>query len=136
MPRYSEPYALTIVEVVTAEQLGSSFGFTELEIRHAFGLDHCAWDAQPDNAIDLPALLAVLHHDLVAEEPCRARTGVGDQSLVRGQFELEVITQERRKTLFDLFRFGLRSGEPEQMVVGVADIPQPPEPRVMGVAFR
>ena len=38
--------------------------------------------------------VAVLDGDLVAEEPRRAGAGVGDQRLVLGQFQLEVITQE------------------------------------------
>jgi hypothetical protein len=59
----------------------------------------------------------VLDGDLVAEESCRPGTGVGDQRLVRRQFQLEVLTQERRKPLFDLLGFVPGSGEPEQMIV-------------------
>ena len=40
------------------------------------------------------------------------------------KFQLEVITQEPQ-TLFDLLGLGLRPGEPEKVVVGVAQIPQP-----------
>jgi hypothetical protein len=59
----------------------------------------------------------VLDGDLVAEKSCRAGPGVGDQRLVRRQFQLEVVTQELRQPLFDLFGFGLGPGEPEQGVV-------------------
>ena len=78
----------------------------------------------------------MLDGDLVAEEPRRAGAGVGDQRLVLGQFQLEVITQELREARFDLLGFGLRSGEPEQGVVGVPDVPQPPVARIAGILAR
>jgi len=56
---------------------------------------------------------------------------VGDQGFVRGEFQLEVITQEHRQSLFDLLGFGLRSGEPEQGVIGVSAVTQP---AVIGIA--
>jgi hypothetical protein len=59
------------------------------------------------------------HGDLVAEEPRRLGAGVREQRLVLGQFQLEVIMQERREALFDLLGLGLRPGEPEQGVVGL-----------------
>ena len=34
--------------------------------------------------------------------------------------------QERREALLDLLGFGLGSGEPEEVIVGVPDISQPP----------
>lgn len=57
--------------------------------------------------------------DLVAEEPGRARAGMGDQGLVRRQIQLEFFTQERRQFKLDLFGLGFRSGEPEQVIVGL-----------------
>jgi hypothetical protein len=51
--------------------------------------------------------------DLVAEEFGRACSGVGDQRLLLGQLQPEVITQEPGKALFDLFGFGFGSDEPE-----------------------
>jgi hypothetical protein len=59
----------------------------------------------------------VLDGDLVAEETGRACAGVGYQRLVGGQLQFEVVMQERRQPLSDLLSFGLRSGEPEQMVI-------------------
>jgi len=47
-------------------------------------------------------VVGVLDGDLVAEESCRACSGVGDQRFLLGQFQLEVITQECRKACFDL----------------------------------
>jgi hypothetical protein len=88
-------------------------------------------DAQSHNAVDHGALTAVLDGDLVAEERRRLGAGVRDQGLIRRQFQLEVLTQERRETLLDLLGFGLGSGEPEKVIVGVADIS---EPAVAGVA--
>ena len=56
-----------------------------------------------------------------------------DQGLVLVQFQLEVITQERREPLLDLLGFGFRSGEPEEVIVGVPDIAQPPVARVVRI---
>ena len=80
--------------------------------------------AQADDAVGAaPAsgdlAVVVLHGDLVAEEFRRPGAGVRDQRLVLRQFQLEFVTQELRQALFDLLGFGLRSGEPEQGVVGV-----------------
>jgi hypothetical protein len=55
----------------------------------------------------------VLGRDLVTEEPGRARAGVGDQGLLGGQFQLEIVMQERREAGLDLLGLGSWSGEPE-----------------------
>ena len=68
----------------------------------------------------------MLDRDLIAEESRRACAGVGDQGLLGGQFQLEFITQELRQPLFDLLGLGLRPGEPEEVVVGVPAVAQPP----------
>jgi len=78
----------------------------------------------------------VLDGDLVAEEPCRVRAGVGDQRLALGQLQLEVIAQELGEMTLDLLGFGLRSGEPEQDVVGVADVTQSPVPGILRISGR
>lgn len=70
--------------------------------------------------------------DLIAEEPGPLGAGMGDQRLFRRQFQLEVITQELRQTLFDLLGFGLGPGETEQAVVGVSAITQPPIAGITG----
>jgi hypothetical protein len=51
---------------------------------------------------------------------------VRDQRLFLGQFQLEIVTQEPRQSLFDLFGLGFGSGEPEQVIVCVSAVPQPP----------
>jgi hypothetical protein len=43
-----------------------------------------------------------------------------DQCLVRVEFELEFVAQERGQLVFDLFGFGFRSDETQKMIVGVA----------------
>jgi hypothetical protein len=61
----------------------------------------------------------VLGDDVITEEPRLLGTGVGDQRLVRRQFQLELVAQEPGETLLDFLRFGLRTGEPEEMVIGL-----------------
>jgi hypothetical protein len=65
----------------------------------------------------------VLGDDVVAEEPRLLGTGVGDQRLVRRQFQLELVAQEPGEALLDFLRFGLRTGEPEEMVIGLCGLP-------------
>jgi hypothetical protein len=67
--------------------------------------------------------------DLVAEECRRAGSGVGDQRLFLGQFQLEVIMQEPREALLDLFGFNFRSDEPEEVIVGLCRVPDYAERR-------
>jgi len=54
--------------------------------------------------------------DVIAEEPRLLGAGVG---LVRRQFQLELVAQEPGEALLDFLRFGLRAGEPEEMVIGL-----------------
>jgi len=108
--------------VVKVHPLGTMLGFAELEVRGAFGLDHRHGHAERDDAVDRPAaadefVLSVLDSDLVAKEPRRTRSGVRDQGLVLGQFQLEIVMQEPRQAPFDLFGLGFGSGEPEQMII-------------------
>ena len=76
-------------------------------------------------------MLSMLDGDLVAEEPRSPRSGVSDQGLLLGQFQLEIVMQEPRQAPFDLFGLGFGSGEPEQMIICVPAVPQPP---VAGIA--
>jgi hypothetical protein len=61
---------------------------------------------------------------------------VRDQCHVLVEFQLEVITQERREALLDLLGFGSGSGESEEVIVGVPDISQPPVAGIIGVPAR
>jgi len=90
----------------------------------AFRLDHIGGHVQPDATVGRSAArgelpVVVPDGDLVAEEPRRVRAGVGDQRLGLGQLQLEVLLQELSEATFDLLGFGLRSGEPEQDVIGL-----------------
>jgi hypothetical protein len=51
---------------------------------------------------------------------------VRNQCLVWVQFQLEIVPQELSQALLDLLGFGLRSGEPEEGVVGVSTVAEPP----------
>jgi hypothetical protein len=85
----------------------------------ALGRDHRPRDAQPDHAVDGGPVTAVLDDDLVAEEGRRLGAGVRDQRLVLVEFQLEVIAQELCEALLDLLGFGLGSGEPEEVILGL-----------------
>jgi hypothetical protein len=58
----------------------------------------------------------VKHGDVVAEEPGGPGAGVGDQRLLVGQLQLEVIAQERRESTLDVLRLVTRADEPEEPV--------------------
>jgi hypothetical protein len=66
----------------------------------------------------------VLDGDLIAEEPRRAGAGVGDQGLGLVQFQGEGLPQERRQLCLDLFGFGLRPDESQDVVVCVPEVAQ------------
>jgi len=93
------------------------------------------WHAQPNQTVDRTTArglfsVVVDDGDLVAEEPRRAGAGVGDQCLLLGQLQLEVIAQELGEASLDLLGLGLRSGEPEQDVIGVSHVTQPSVARI------
>ena len=75
-------------------------GFAPAPVGGAFGRDHVQRHPQRDRPVDRrrPAgelVVAVLDGDLVAEEPRRAGSGVGDQGFVRVEFQREFVAQER-----------------------------------------
>jgi hypothetical protein len=110
---------------------GPRLGFAEFAVRGTLGFDHVFGHAESDGAVDRSAVVGVLDDDLVAEESRRACAGVGDQRFLLRQLQLEVITQERREACFDLLGFGLRPGEPEELIICLPGIA---EPTVAGVA--
>jgi hypothetical protein len=61
----------------------------------------------------------VLDGDLVAEESRRASAGVGNQGLVRVEVQGEGLSQEPLQFRLDLLGFGLRPGEPQDVVIGL-----------------
>jgi hypothetical protein len=65
----------------------------------------------------------VLDDDLIAEVPGGPGAGVGDQGLVRVEFECEFVAQEGRQLIFDGLGFGFRSGKSQDVVVGLCGLP-------------
>ena len=121
------------LRVVQVHQLGPVPRFTVLEVGGCLGRDHRPGDAQPDHAVDARAARAVLDGDVIAEEPRGLGAAVRDQRLACRQFQLEVLAQEVSQAPFDLLGFGLRAGEPEQVIVGIAEVPEPAVARVTGI---
>ena len=117
MPRYSAPYALMMSRSVRFISSVPALGFAVRKVGGAFGRDHRLRDAQPDDAVDLRAVPAVLDGDLVAEESRRSGAGMGNERLVLVEFQLEVIAQELGQVGLDLLGLGLRPGEPEEVIV-------------------
>jgi hypothetical protein len=48
---------------------------------------------------------------------------VGDHGLLGGEGELELVAQERGELGLDLLGFGLRAGEPQEVIVGLCRLP-------------
>src|SRR5260370_29782315 len=95
----------------------------------------------PDRPVDGPAalgylLVAVLHGDLVTEEFRRLGGGMLDQCFLLAQFQLEVFSQDPGQARFDLLGLSFRSGKPEQMVIGISNVTQPPVSRVLRIQAR
>ena len=76
----------------------------------------------------------MLDGDLVAEVTGRPGTGVGDQRLVRIEFQCEVVAQEPRQLIFNGLGFGLWPDESQKMIICVASVTQPTISRVLWVA--
>ena len=81
-----------------------------MHVPRALGRDHLRGHAQADHAVERPLAssdlsIVVLDGDLIAEEPRRTGAGVGDQRLLLGQLQLEVIAQELGEATFDLLSF-------------------------------
>jgi hypothetical protein len=48
---------------------------------------------------------------------------VGDQRLFRAEFEREFVAQEPGQLVFDFLGFGLRPGEPQEVIIGLCRHP-------------
>ena len=118
------PVGVDDVVVVEVLQGTAMRGFAAPQVGGAFGRDHIARHAQRDHPVGRPAAagdsaVGLLDGDLVAEEPRGPGAGVRDQRLFARQFQPEVVAQERRQLILDSFGFGLGSGEPEELIVGL-----------------
>jgi hypothetical protein len=127
------------VVVVQVQQGRPSPGFAVAPVEGSLGPDHVERHAQRDRPVGRPAAsgdlaVGVLDGDLVAEVPCRPGAGVGDQRLLAAEFQLEFVAQEPGQLVLDVLGFGLRPGEPQEVVVGVARVAQPPVPGVVRVS--
>src|SRR5437867_4692302 len=119
--------------VIEVQQPGAALGFTVLEVRGAFRLDHRRGHTEPDRPVNARAGFAVPDGDLVAEESRSAGPGVREQGFVLVEFQPEIVTQERRESALDFLCFGFRPGEPEEGIVGIPDVSQPPVARVVRI---
>src|SRR6266545_5401507 len=111
-------------------------GLASAHVERAPAGDRISGDPKPDRGVGGPPsatvelVVAVLGHDVVAQEPGSAGAGVRDQRLRLGQFQLELLAQELAQPLLDLHRFALGSAETEENVVGVPDVAQPTIARI------
>src|SRR6516162_5001622 len=64
--------------------------------------------------IAVAAMLTALGSDLIAEEPCEFGPGMGDQGLLGGHLQPEVVMQEARQSSLDLLSFIPRSNEAQE----------------------
>lgn len=124
--------------IILVQQFRPTRGFAALHVLGLLGRYHRTRDAQSDDPIDGTTsagdlAVVVVHGDFVAEEPRRLGAGVRDEGLLRRQFQPEFVTDELCQPLFDFLGFCLRSGEPEQGVVGVTRISQSPVARIMSI---
>src|SRR5258707_6678107 len=74
-----------------------------------------------------------MHRGYPAEEPRRARAGVGDQRLFLVEFQLEIVDQELGQALPDLLCLGFGSGEPEEVIICVSAVAQTPVGGILGI---
>jgi hypothetical protein len=98
------------------------------ESHHDLGGDHqldaAAGPTMRPGRVDRAGLALLPSRDLIAEEPRLIRTGVGDQGLVRGHLQLEIIAQEVPDARFDRLGFAFGPYKGQEEIIGVAHIPQ------------
>ncbi len=128
-------------EIVVVKQRATLRWFSFAHVKRAPLPDEGPGHEQPDRSVDRPAVagdlgVGVLGTDLVAEEARRLAGSVRDQRLGLRQLQLEFLAQERRDLRLDVLGLALWTGEPQQPVVGIADIPEPPVARISGVLAR
>src|SRR5262249_21609653 len=93
------------------------------ELHHNLGGDHqLDVEASPPTGGNRSGVALRLCCDLIAEESRLLRCGVSDQSLIGGEFQLEMIAQELPETGLDRLGFPFRSHEAQKEVIGIADV--------------
>src|SRR5258708_6252590 len=128
-------------EIVVVKQRATLRWFSFAHVKRAPLPDDGPRHEQPDRPVDRPAVagdlgVGVLGTDLVAEEARRLAGSVRDQRRGLRQLQLEFLAQERRDLLLDVLGLALWTGEPQQPVGGLADIPEPPVSPISGVLAR
>jgi hypothetical protein len=78
--------------------------------------------------------IGALNEDIVAKEAGGLRPCVADQGLGLGEFQLELVAQERPELFLDPLRLEPGTVEPQQEIIRVPDITQSPIGRVVRVA--
>jgi hypothetical protein len=111
-------------EVLVEQQRAALRGYSLAHIPGAPFPDGGLGHEQADGAVDHPTTVGdlgvgLLGFDLVAEEVRRLAGGVGDQGFRGGQFQLELIVQERTDLGLDLLGLVLGTGKAEQEVVAL-----------------
>ena len=126
-----DPHDVVVVQVL---EPGPVPRFAVVPVAGALGRDHVRRHPQRDLPVDRPAApgefrVAVLDGDVVAEEPRRLGAGVGDQGLIRVEFQPEGLPEERRQLGLDLLGFGLRPDESQYVIICVPSVAQAPVTR-------
>jgi hypothetical protein len=113
-------------KVTRVPKFGTMNGFSSSRILGDFDFQLLGWHSERKlSRRRLPEARAVIHSDVISEEPGLFGPGMGDQGFFRGHFQLEVISQELLQLGLDLFGLILRAGETQEEVVGVSDVPKP-----------
>ncbi len=113
--------------------------FAVVQVGGAFRADHVQRHFQPDPPIDaaVAALIVLVvvseDHDFVAEETCRVSASVRNHGLLRGEFQLEMLTQEVSDAVFDLLGFLPGTAESEQPIIRIAQVAQAPIARIIRI---
>jgi len=113
-------------KVTRVPKFGTVNGFPSSHILGDFGLQLLGWHSERNlSRRRLPETRAVIHSNVISEEPGLFGPGMSDQGLFRGHFQFELISQELFQLDLDLFGLILRAGETQEEVVGISDVPKP-----------
>src|SRR5260221_14070531 len=81
-------------------------------------------------------IVALLGHNLVSQETCSFRLCMCNERLFFGEFEFEGVLEKLFYLPFDLFRFSLGAGKPEERIVSIARVAESPIVRITGISLR
>jgi hypothetical protein len=101
--------------------------------------DFC-WQAQSDIPVQIAlssgtdGVITKTDDDIVAQEACGLGGGMSDQGFLLGEFQLEPFAQEVPQDSFDLLRFRFRASKAKKGVVGIADVFESSEVRIVRIS--